>query len=361
MKIGVLGGGQLARMLSLAGYPLGIELICIDPSPDCSAQQVTTVIQADFYEIEIIKQHFHDVHCVTYETESLPIDAIQALSIDYKFMPTIEALRIAQDRLYEKDFLRELAIPTTTYQAIDSWDDLRTASNNCDYPLILKTRCNGYDGKGQFVISTYEEAVQLRKLADGGGLIIEKWIAYQFELSLVFARSHTGDIVFYPLTLNKHQQGILRLSEAPYVNDKLQTVAEQYAVLIAEKLHYVGVMAIEFFYVDGHLMVNEIAPRVHNSGHWTIEGAVTSQFENHLRAITGLPLGATAAQGLSTMINCISNEPSNLTKLLSMPDIHMHTYGKKPRANRKLGHITICAQDQQEMHNKVLFAESYML
>jgi 5-(carboxyamino)imidazole ribonucleotide synthase len=353
VKIGVLGGGQLAKMLALAGYPMGIEVVCIDPTPDCCAKQVTSVIHANFNDYAAIHKHFKDVLCVTYETENIPIDATLPIANDYKLLPTIDALKITQDRLYEKKFLAELTIPTVQYRQIDQPDDLRCSINELGFPLLLKTRRNGYDGKGQLVIKNDIDAKMAWEEASVKDLIIEAMVQFEFELSLLFARDSLGNMAFYPLTLNHHQHGILRVSEAPFLNHELKETAEQYAKLIAEKLNYVGVMAIEFFCVNGQLIVNELAPRVHNSGHWTIEGAVTSQFENHLRAIAGLPLGSAEARGFSTMINNIGNEPTNLKRLLTIPDLHFHTYGKSTRPNRKLGHITICAKNKHQLDERL--------
>jgi 5-(carboxyamino)imidazole ribonucleotide synthase len=192
-------------------------------------------------------------------------------------------------------------------------------------------------------------------------LIVEKFIPYSFELSLISVRSSFGEVSFYPLTLNQHRNGILRVSEAPYDNVELKNIAEKYALDILEKFNYVGVMTIEFFCLNDELIANEIAPRVHNSGHWTIEGADASQFENHLRAISGLPLGSTKAKGFSAMINCIGNEPKKIEELLKIPGLHFHTYGKQPMPNRKLGHITICANNKDELTMNIKKAMNYLL
>ncbi len=360
MKIGILGGGQLARMLALSGYPLGIDFICIDPKMDCSAKNVTKVIHCNFKNIDEINRHFHDVDCVTYETENLPIDCVELISKKYKLLPGIEALRITQDRLFEKFFFKGLSIPTAEYIQVDTWNDLKNAMNIFNFPLVLKTRRNGYDGKGQIVIRNFNKAESAWKLMCTHALIVEKFIPYSFEISLISVRSYSGDIVFYPLTLNQHKNGILRVSEAPYLDDKLKNVAEKCAAEILEKFNYVGVMTIEFFCIDNKLIVNEIAPRVHNSGHWTIEGADVSQFENHLRAISGLPLGSTRTKGFSAMINCIGNKPKKLDALLEIPGLHFHTYGKLPMPNRKLGHITICANRKEELTMNIKKTMNYL-
>lgn len=353
MKIGVLGGGQLAKMLAISGYPLGIEVICIDPHVDCCAKQVTKVFHSDFDNMSEVIEHFDDVDCVTYETENLALTSIEWISQRYKLLPEINALKITQDRLYEKNFLRELNIPTVQYTQVESWDELKKFIKMVDYPIVLKTRKNGYDGKGQVIIRNYAEAKNAWQSMDSHALIIEKFIAYDFEVSVISVRSDCGEVLFYPLTLNSHKEGILQLSKAPYQNDKLEIIAQKYALAILKKLNYVGVITIEFFCVNDELLINEIAPRVHNSGHWTIEGAQTSQFENHLRAISGLPLGSTQTKYFSAMINCIGKEPDNINSLLRIPGLHYHSYGKTPKPNRKLGHITLCSDNEQELATNI--------
>ncbi len=353
MKIGILGGGQLAKMLALSAKKLGIEVICIDPALDCCASQVAPVIHADFHEVALINQAFQGISCVTYETENLPFEAVSAIAKMYPMMPDAEALSITQDRWLEKNFLKALSIPTTSYYPIDHWADLVDAMKALHFPLVLKTRLHGYDGKGQFIIQNEREASAVWGQTAKQGLIAESWVPYQFEVSLIVARSTSGEMVFYPLTKNNHQQGILRVSEAPYLDSKLQRMAEDHALKISEALHYAGILCIEFFCVNDQLIVNELAPRVHNSGHWTIEGAATSQFENHLRAITGLPLGPTTPHGFSVMLNCIGEEPHAMDRLTEIPGLSVHCYGKAPRPNRKVGHITICAPDEVELSFRV--------
>jgi len=360
MKIGILGGGQLAKMLVLAGYPLGIQIVCIDPNADCCAQPLCPVVHTEFDNIERIHEHFKGVSCVTYETENLPLHAVEKLQEHYTLYPSLEALRITQDRLFEKNFLHSLNIPTAEYHSIDSLQSLDSTAKQLGFPLILKTRRNGYDGKGQVWIKSESDLLPAWKAVSTNDLIIEKIVPFEAEISLIFARNPQGDMVFYPLTLNHHEQGILRLSEAPYDKPELELLAQNNARAIAERLQYVGVMAIEFFYANHQLIVNELAPRVHNSGHWTIEGAVTSQFENHLRAILGLPLGSTTITGYSKMINCIGEEPKDLRTLLSIPHLHFHSYGKSPRAHRKLGHMTICATNQLDTQSSFVNAKHVM-
>lgn len=361
MKIGILGGGQLARMLALSGYPLGFEFICVDPKIDCSAKKVTNVIHCDFNNMDEINRHFNNVDCVTYETENIPLDNIQAIEKKYKLLPNIEALKVTQDRLYEKDFFRKLNIPTAEYDSIETWDNLKKFIDRVNFPVMLKTRRHGYDGKGQMIIGNLNEAKYAWECMSSHALIVEKFIPYHFEVSLISVRNSSKEVSFYPLTLNKHKNGILRISEAPYENIELKNKAEIYALNILEQFNYIGVMTIEFFCLNNALIANEIAPRVHNSGHWTIEGADTSQFENHLRAISGLPLGSTKAKGFSAMINCIGNEPKKIKELLKLPGLHFHTYGKQAMLNRKLGHITISDNNRDEFTINVKKAMSYLL
>lgn len=353
MKIGILGGGQLARMLAESSNELGIEIICIDPSNACSAHFVTEVHHCELSDVEKIQQVFADVDYVTYETENLQMSHIDRLANQFKIYPDMAALKVTQDRLYEKQLLTQLEIPTPAYLPVNSLNELNNAITQLGCPCVLKTRRNGYDGKGQFVIRDIDDAEKAWDAMPSIDLILEKFISYDFEVSLISVRSKSGEIKFYPLTLNRHENGILQWSEAPYYNQDLEKFAHQYARSVLKKFNYIGVMAIEFFCVNRSLLVNEIAPRVHNSGHWTIEGADTSQFENHLRAIADLPLGSTNASHYSAMMNCIGNEPHDIQGLLQIEGLHYHSYGKAARNNRKLGHITICANSKEKLASSV--------
>lgn len=354
MRLGILGGGQLARMLALAGHPLGIETVCLDPNENCSAKNVTTVFHADFAFNEKLHHYFEGVDCITYETENLPLSFVKDMANRYELLPSLEILEITQDRLYEKEFLSRIKIPTATFASINSLEELHIWTRNLKSTAVLKTRKGGYDGKGQVILlphlNNLSESWQAMATTP---LIIEEFIPYEYELSLISVRNRRGDIRFYPLTLNRHREGILRVSEAPYENLMLQRTAEQYAMTILEKLNYIGVMTVEFFCLGNQLLVNEIAPRVHNSGHWTIEGAVTSQFENHLRAILDWPLGSTESIGYTQMINLIGKEPNDKERLLKIPGLHYHTYVKEPSVNRKLGHITINATSSEQLAIKI--------
>lgn len=352
MKVGVLGGGQLARMLALAGFPLGIEVIGVDNQKDCSASKVTRVLHAELNDIAAIEAYFHDVDCVTYETENIPVDVIAPLAKRFKLFPSLDAITMSQDRWHEKNFFSDLSIPTPRYLNIETQDDINTAIAQLGLPLLLKTRRNGYDGKGQYVVRRPEEAKLAWETMQHIPFIAEEWVPFQFEVSQVAVRNQKGEMVFYPLTRNYHEEGILQQSIAPFHHPMLQEKAQQYTRLVLEKLNYVGVLAIEFFCVDDHLIANEMAPRVHNSGHWTIEGADTSQFENHLRAILGLPLGSPEARGACAMINLIGKAQSKFD-LLEIPGLHYHWYDKSVKPKRKLGHVTLCADTDTKLMSLV--------
>src|SRR5262249_24527385 len=252
------------------------------------------------------------------------------------------ALEAAQDRLVEKQLFRKLGIPTTEFAAPKIGEELEPLLKKLGYPVIIKTRRLGYDGKGQWILRNADGLAAAKEELPKVPLILERFVPFTRELSVIAARSRSGEIAVYPLVENLHREGILRLSlaPAPCVEPAIQRAAEEAARSALEELKYVGVLAIELFEHEGELIANEMAPRVHNSGHWTIEGAVTSQFENHLRAVTGLRLGSTAAIGCSAMVNLIGELPDT-REVLQVPNAHLHLYGKAPRAGRKLGHVTV--------------------
>lgn len=349
MRIGILGAGQLARMLSLAAYPLGFQTLCIDPTQEACASQVTDVITADFTDENALKKFLDQVDCVTYETENIPLASAEFISKHRPLFPSPEVLKISQDRLYEKTLFQELEIPVAEFHKIDNLEDLEDAIQKIGFPAVLKTRRFGYDGKGQFVLKSSSDIEKAWALFSNHHpeLILEKWIPFQQEVSLIAVRNTASEICFYPLTRNEHREGILRFSEAPYHHADLEKQAQNYMRALLEHFNYVGVLTIEFFDADGELLANEMAPRVHNSGHWTIEGAQTSQFENHVRAICNLPLGSSEMQGPSAMFNCIGNEPS-AQDILSIPGAHFHSYGKAPKPQRKLGHVTLVGNSAEK-------------
>ena len=352
MRIGVLGGGQLARMLALAGYPLGLEFVFLCPVRDACAAPLGEHLRADFEDEAALQRLAAKVDRVTYEFESVPAATVEYLEGKVPVYPPPRALAVARDRLHEKSLCNELGIETAPFMAVDGLEDLRQAVETIGLPAILKTRTLGYDGKGQ---QRLHEASGLDAAWEGIGgaaAILEGFVPFEREVSLVAVRSLSGEMAFYPLSENRHDAGILRLSTS-LPDDPMQGVAEDYARRLLEHLEYVGVLAIEFFQRDGRLLVNEMAPRVHNSGHWTIEGAVTSQFENHLRAILDLPLGSTALVGRPGMVNLIGELP-DIGEVLRMPEAHLHLYGKAPRPGRKLGHITVCTEDGGDSLQRLL-------
>lgn len=352
--VGVLGGGQLGRMLALAGYPLGLRFRFLDPSPDAGAGQIAEHIVGSYEDPGTLSRFAEGLDVVTYEFENVPVEAVRLLSRRVPVYPPPQALEAAQDRFIEKSFFGALGIPTPPFAPVNTLEELRTALNDIGSPAVLKTRRFGYDGKGQYVIRGAAD-VDAAWLALGGqALILEGYVPFSRELSILAVRRGEGQITYYPLTENHHSEGILRRSLAPAsgVTTQQQSTAERYARLALEALDYRGVLAIELFEVEDHLLANEMAPRVHNSGHWTIEGAETSQFENHLRAILGLPLGSTSTIGYSTMLNIIGGLPDT-DKVLSTPGAHLHLYGKEPKPGRKLGHITLTAQSQEQLAERV--------
>jgi len=352
MKIGVLGGGQLARMLALAGYPLGLEFVFLCPVPDACAAPLGEHLCAGFDDEAALQRLAGKVDRVTYEFESVPAGAVGYLNDRLPVYPPPRALAIARDRLHEKNLFNALGIDTAPFVAVDSLADLQQAVAKTGLPAIIKTRTLGYDGKGQYRLHDESELPAAWEGVHGAAAILEGFVPFEREVSIIAVRSLSGEMAFYPLSENRHEAGILRLSTS-LPDDPMQGLAEDYAQRLLEHLDYVGVLAIEFFQLGGQLLVNEMAPRVHNSGHWTIEGAVTGQFENHLRAILDLPLGSTALTGRPAMVNLIGELP-DIDAVLGMSGAHLHLYGKTPRPGRKLGHITICADDDGDSLQRLL-------
>ena len=341
-RVGVLGAGQLALMLADAGKQLGVEVICAGQPGDC-AEQVAPLVVVDLNDAAEVAAFAKRVDVVTIESENIEASVLGGLPLH----PNAKAIGIAQDRLLEKRFFQECGIGCAPFVQVDSTEDLRRAVAHLGLPSILKTRRMGYDGKGQVRLESSDDIATA--LAEVGEVpcILEGMVRFQAEVSLIAVRSVAGEIVFYPLIENVHREGILRRSTVPFVatTDALQTLAETYLRKILETLEYVGVLAVEFFVVNGGLIANEMAPRVHNSGHWTIEGAETSQFENHLRAIAGMKLGS--AESVPTvMLNCIGEMPTE-TETSGTPGLHRHDYGKAARAGRKVGHLTFAANERE--------------
>jgi 5-(carboxyamino)imidazole ribonucleotide synthase len=344
VSIGILGGGQLGYMLALAGYPLGMRFRFLDPSPEAPVGRIAPRVTGDYSDRAALEKFAHGLEVVTYEFENVPVDAAHFLAKRVPVLPPPAALETAQDRLREKQLFEKLGIATTAYAPLSSAYDLDAALKKIGLPAVVKTRRMGYDGKGQWLLKTPEEVKAVKEELPKQTCILERFVPFTRELSVLAVRGRDGATAFYPLVENHHRSGILRLSlaPAPQVKPEIQAAAEDAARKVLEALSYVGVLAIEFFEWDGELLANEMAPRVHNSGHWTIEGTVTSQFENHLRAINGLPLGATTPIGASAMINLIGELPDS-KQVLAVPSAHLHLYGKEPRPGRKVGHVTLRA------------------
>jgi 5-(carboxyamino)imidazole ribonucleotide synthase len=342
MKIGIIGAGQLGRMLALSGYPLGLRFVFLDQSSDAPGGQVGRIIPGAFDDAAKLAELADEVDVVTFDVENVPVAAVEPVAAKKPFLPPVKALGASQDRLHEKTLFRQLKIPTPQFMAVDSIEDLRAAVEDIGLPGVLKTRRLGYDGRGQFYLRKAADIETAWQTLGTVPLIYEGFVDFSREVSIIGVRSTRGETLFYPLSANTHSQGILRYSIAPYRNASLQKQAETYMRRLLKHLDYAGVLTIEFFVRAGKLIANEMAPRVHNSGHWTIEGAQTSQFENHVRAILGLPLGSTRANGHSAMMNFIGSIPE-LGNILRVSGVHFHSYGKEPRPNRKLGHCTINA------------------
>ena len=350
MRIGIIGAGQLGQMLGFAAQTLGIECRFIDPSDDPPAAACGEVIRSAYDDAAALEKLAADCDVITYEFENVPVAAVETLRQNCDVFPPPAALASAQDRLDEKRLFEELGIPLPGYHPVDSRADLADAATALGTPLVLKTRRLGYDGKGQFVVRDSGQLDEAWQALGGRALIAEQWVPFDFEVSAIGVRGREGETRIYPLTHNIHEGGILRVSRAPVETETLHALAEQYMQKLLGHLDYVGVLALELFVVGDRLLANEFAPRVHNSGHWTIEGATTSQFENHLRAVAGLPLGETACKGHAGMVNLIGEIPDAVRN----PDLgHLHDYGKSPRPGRKLGHITVTAATAGERDRQV--------
>lgn len=349
-----MGAGQLGQMLALAGRRLGLQFRFLTPDADAPAGKFAELIVAE-YDNEAALAHFADgLDIATYEFESIPVSSVRFVAERVPTFPSPQALETAQDRANEKACFERLKIPTAPFGVVDSMREVRETLERIGTPAVLKSRRLGYDGKGQGVIRSREEIGSAWVKVGGVPAIVESFVKFTRELSIIAVRSRSGEMAFYPLVENHHTEGILRfsLAPAPNVSATIQKTAEDYATRIMSELGYVGVLAIEFFETPDGLVANEMAPRVHNTGHWTIEGADTSQFENHLRAIAGLPLGSTEMGGAAGMVNVIGNEP-DVGRLRELSDVHVHMYGKAPAPRRKLGHITVTADDLDGVRNGV--------
>ena len=357
MTISVLGGGQLGRMLALAAYRLGERVVLLDPNPESCGGHVAPLVVGRWEDAGPLAELARRGDVVTFEFENVPDAAARFLADRVAVAPPAEALAIAQDRLSEKQLFTQLNIPTPAYRAVDSHQGLRDAVAEIGLPAVLKTRRFGYDGKGQHVMRTRAD-VDAAWLALGATpLLLEAWVPFDFEVSAIAVRDRTGAVVRYPLIHNRHVDGILRESRPGHalVDAALSAEAATLIGRVLDHLNYVGVLTLEFFVVNGTLLVNEMAPRVHNSGHYSIDGAQTSQFENHVRAVLDLPLGGTETVMPCVMLNCIGGMPA-LTDLCALPGVRIHAYGKRGSPGRKIGHITVVGATEAQLQERLLAA-----
>lgn len=354
LVVGVLGGGQLGRMLALAGLPLGIEFRFLDPSPAAPAGRLGALRTGPLADPDAVRAVAAGADVVTYEWEGVPADAARAAEALAPLRPGARALEVAQDRAAEKAAFERLGVAVPAYATVDTRDDLERGVAAVGLPAVVKTRRGGYDGKGQRVLHAVDDIEAAWGALGDTPLIVEELVAFERELSVVAARGIDGTVRSYPLVENEHRDGILRVTRAPApdLTPAVQRDGEAIAAKLLADLDYVGVLAVELFERDGDLLANEVAPRVHNSGHWTIEGAETSQFENHLRAILGWPLGSAAARGPCAMVNCLGSVPPP-EPILAIPGAHLHDYGKAARPGRKVGHVTVVGATVEERDERL--------
>lgn len=344
--IGVIGGGQLGRMLALAGIPLGHSFRFLDPSADCPAAGLGELFVGDYDNPELLEQFMTGLDAATFEFENVPANTVAAVAERIPTAPNIRSLSVAQDRIHEKEFFSRCGIAVQEFAPVSSEAELASVSARIGFPAVLKTRSMGYDGKGQYVLRSPADLPGAWRAVGGRPSIYEAFVNFTAEVSAIAVRSHDGDFRTWALCLNEHRGGILRKTIAPATGVTKEIEQQAFLAIqsVMNALGYVGVLAMEFFVTNNGLIANEMAPRVHNSGHWTIDGSVTSQFENHLRAVCHEPLGSTDLRGMCAMINIIGVMPDR-DDLLAVPGVHLHDYAKSARVGRKLAHVNMCASD----------------
>lgn len=371
MRVGVLGAGQLGRMLALAGYPLGLQFRFFDVTPDAPAGHLAELVVGAYDDASALERFVRGVDVITYEFENVPLQAAKSLARHVPVWPPPEALAASQDRRTERELFEKVGLGVPRHEPVEGLEDVRRAVGRVGLPAMLKTRRMGYDGKGQSIIRHEGDIERAWRALAGRPLLLDEFIPFERELSIIAVRNRHGETAFYPLVENRHRDGILRASVAPAeaasvrhgrsgsrrrgagsAGAETESAAHEAARRVMNALHYVGVMALEFFEHQGRLLVNEMAPRVHNTGHWTIDGAVTSQFANHLRAILDLPLGSTDAAGCCAMFNLIGTVPARAA-VLAVEGAHLHLYGKSAMPGRKLGHVTVVAATPAERAARV--------
>ncbi len=355
LRIGILGGGQLGRMMALAGYPLDLAFSFFDSNPDCpSAALGPRYGDTDNSEASL-DAFIASADVFTYEFENIPVAWVERIAAQKPVYPGVKSLAVSQNRINEKNLFAGLKIPSARFAEIRSESDLQQAVATLGLPLVIKTVTMGYDGKGQFLLKTNEQVTEAwAQLGTQAPLIAEEFIHFKRELSMIAVRGRDGKTVCYPLTENTHHRGILShsIAPAPFVDSDTQLTAERYISAILHELDHVGAITLEMFETRNGLYANETAPRVHNSGHWTIEGARCSQFENHVRAVAGFPLGATTCDRPTAILNIIGLHPKT-EDILKQPDAHLHLYGKTEREGRKLGHITLTANNHHDLASSI--------
>lgn len=346
--IGIFGGGQLGRMLAQAALPLGLHCSFYEAGTDCPSAALGQVI--DSTQPDSLMQFVRSADVFSLEFENTPLADADALTAHKALYPPRQALAIAQNRLSEKALFDELSIPVAAYSAIHTLVDLQQAAIRQGLPLVVKTATGGYDGKGQFVVRETAQIEQAwAELGQAAPLVAESFVQFEREVSIIAVRAQDGEVRTWPLAENHHHQGILSHSIVPAPqSENLLPVAQDYITRLLNHLNYVGVLTLELFVTKQGLLANEMAPRVHNSGHWSIEGAVCSQFENHMRAVAGLPLGSTELIKPTVMVNIIGQHPDR-AEILALNGVHLHLYGKTERPGRKLGHITIMPADSSQL------------
>jgi 5-(carboxyamino)imidazole ribonucleotide synthase len=351
LRIGVLGGGQLGRMMALAGYPLDLAFSFYENTPDCPSAALGKIFADREGSTAGLDAFIDSADVFTYEFENIPASLVERIAAKKPVYPSAKSLAVSQNRINEKKLFAQLDIPSARFAEINSAADLRHAAEQSGLPLVIKTVTMGYDGKGQFLLKTAAQVDDAwNQLGTQAPLIAEEFVRFNRELSIIAVRARDGSVACYPLTENTHYHGILSHSIAPAasVEPATQLTAERYISAMLNALDHVGVFTVELFETNTGLLVNETAPRVHNSGHWSIEGAHCSQFENHVRAVAGLPLGSTICEKPTAMINIVGQHPSTLA-VLQQTDAHLHLYGKSEREGRKLGHITLTAANHEEL------------
>jgi 5-(carboxyamino)imidazole ribonucleotide synthase len=341
-------------MLGLAGVPLGARFRFLDPSPQACAGALGELLVAPLDDLDGVRELVAGADVCTYEWEGVPAASAREAARHVPVRPSGASLAVAQDRVAEKERCRALGIPTAAFAPVAGRAELDDAASRLGLPAVLKTRRGGYDGKGQQVVRTTADLDAAWGALRGTPLVLEGFVPFERELSILAVRAQDGTTACWPVAENLHHEGVLRVTRAPapHLDAGLRDRAERLVRALLDDLDHVGVACVELFEVDGELLANELAPRVHNSGHWTIEGAATSQFENHVRAVVGWPIGPTDARGPAAMVNCIGGMPDPTT-VLAIPGTHLHDYGKAPRLGRKVGHVTVTAPDDDELERRL--------